>query len=515
MTRSSLARDTVFNTLSFSLRTVGILIATVWVARSLGPENQGRFGFAHWLAAILSELSLWGLGFASARFVARAMGAGDTARACEAVAVATRWLLMSLFFVGAVVLPLAWFHDGELRGPLLAAVPLLITLTLYQWRIGVAWGLRRFDIALAGHAVFFSTLMPALYLALGRSEPVLAALIAFAGSRGLQTAVVWFWTSRALQRRTVEAAARAPTAAPRPPLVPLMRSYAIQMALLTFFGALLWESSELPLLRMATDDKQVGIYTVAFAIAGFFLRVPAVLALVLVPAAAELDGSDANPEEIGAMFRRAARLLTLLVAAPVAVVVVAAPTIVEALYGSNYAAATELVRLLAVPLLLNVTAAAGAQTLVGSGRQQRLLIVLLLALSLKVLFCLLLVPTLETRGTALAVGLTFLVSLVTVTWTAARTVPATLLPVDSRWLAQAGVAVTAALSAALCSWWLETSNVWVQTAGIVLGAGLGALVAALLLRPLATLDRDVLKELLDSRGQRWLSAAVCRISPRS
>ena len=54
----SLASDTLWNVLSFAVRTVGTLLALAWVARALGPEGQGRFGFAAGLAALVATHNL-------------------------------------------------------------------------------------------------------------------------------------------------------------------------------------------------------------------------------------------------------------------------------------------------------------------------------------------------------------------------------------------------------------------------------------------------------------------------
>ena len=171
MNAPSLARDSVFNTLAFIVRGIGVVIAMAWIARSLGPENQGRFGFVHWLGAIVAQASVWGLGITSTRFVAASMGAGDPHGAQRVVKLTTRWLLITLVPVGMAAGLGAWLLGGELRGPALAAVPMMLTIALYQWRLGVAWGLRRFDIAFVGYLVYFGSLFGILGFALSSSSP--------------------------------------------------------------------------------------------------------------------------------------------------------------------------------------------------------------------------------------------------------------------------------------------------------------------------------------------------------
>ena len=502
----------MFNTLSFAVRLVGVLVAMAWVARSLGPERQGRFGFVHWMAAILAQMSLWGLGAASTRYVAQALGADNAHRAHEAVRLATRWLLVTLACVGVLATLLSWFLGGELRTLLLAAIPLLLTAALYQWRIGVAWGLRRFDIALVGHLVFFGALMPLLYVALGHEEPIAATLLAFGVARGLHAAVVWIGASRVLRRLVEEAGTPDPDADEAPPLAPLMRSYALQMAVVAFFGALLWERSELPFLRVSADFEQIGFYTAAFAVAVLFLRVPGVMAQVVLPVVAEMEGARVPPEEIGAMFRRAARLVTLLVATPVAILCAAAPVIVEALYGPEYAESAELLRILVLPLVLAGAGAAGGKTLVGSGNQHLMVRIAAGAACLKLLLCLILVAPLEARGAAIAVAIAFGAALLAEAWAAARTFPAKQEAPSSRWLAQAGVAGAGAAGALLCAWLFASSTVWLQVVGVMLGGGALAFVAAIVLRPITSADAGALERVLRSGGMGALVPVFRRVS---
>ncbi|MEE2827946.1 MAG: polysaccharide biosynthesis C-terminal domain-containing protein [Myxococcota bacterium] len=514
MTRRSLASDTAYNTASFVIRMVGVIIALAWVARSLGPEGQGRFGFVHWLAAILGQLVLWGLGVAATRFVARSLGASNPVAARAVVDLTTRWLTRTIAAFSFLAVPAIWSFGGELRIALFAALPLLIAVALYQWRIGVAWGLRRFDIALVGHLVFFTLLLPMLGFGLSMSEPVVGALLSFATARAVHCAVVWWWTERALDQLLSEAGLERRTPESFPQLAPTIRSYALQMAVVAFFGAVLWERSELPFLKVSSDYEQIGLYTAAFAIAVLFLRVPGVLAQVVLPVVSEMEGARAGPEVIGDTFARAARLLTLLVASPIVLLWVGAADVVHFLYGTEYAGSVVLLRILLLPLLLTGLGAAGSKTLVGGGQHHRLVRITANAAAVKLLLCLALVPELGALGAAVAVAVAFSGGLIAVAWVATGSFPTPDLPPTARWTRQAAVALTAGS----CGWLAcflvdpELSVFRLLTLGV--GGALGMLIAARIMQPLTHADGKVLSMALEKTAGARLLPLLQQISAR-
>lgn len=407
-----------------------MVVAMAWIARSLGPENQGRFGFVHWLAAIVAQASVWGLGVTSTRFVAASLGDGDPRTAAEAVRLTTRWLLITLLAVGCVAAGTAWLFGGELRVPLLAAVPMVLTISLYQWRLGVAWGLRRFDIALVGYLVFFTALFSLLPFALSHPDPIAALVLAFATARGLHLALIWRWTHRALRQLVADSASSPDRTKKFDGLAPSMLRYARQMFVVALFGALLWERTSLPFLKITADFEQIGFYTAAFGVSVLFLRVPGMLAQVLLPVVAELEGSGASPEVLGTMFRRAAKILSVLIIPPVVLLWLGAPWVIELMFGAEYQESTRLLRILLIPLLFAGPGAAGAKTLIGAGQQVRLVKIVAATASLKLLLCGILIPLFGATGAAVSVAISWSLAMVAEGYTASICFPKTSAPHD-------------------------------------------------------------------------------------
>jgi O-antigen/teichoic acid export membrane protein len=439
--RPSLARDATFNTASFALRTLGVLISLAWVARVLGPEGQGRFGFAHWVAAILGQIVVWGLAVAMTRFVARSMGAGRPDEARSLVALSARWLHPVAAATLVVGLPLAAIFGGDLRGPLLLAIPYAVIIGWCGWRIGVAHGLRRFDVVFYGDALHWTLLLAGLGVALQAEDPIFAALATFLAARAVHLALLWVWTDRLL-------AALSPGAKPRAPSADLraeLWSYALQMAALALFGAVLWDRSELAFLKVRSTYAQIGLYTAAFGLSLPVLRVPAVLSQVMLPLVAGMKGARARRSDIGAVLRRGNRLMSLLMIGPSCVLIAAAPALIVVVFENEYTEAGALLRILLIPMTLAGIGAVSSQVLVGGGGHGSLLKITSWVASLKVWLLIALVPLWGAIGAAVACAVGQLVGLGWQGVLAGNRFPRQVAAPGSRWTQQIGVgAVTAA-----------------------------------------------------------------------
>ena len=497
--RASLAQDAAFNTGSFVIRVIGSLVAVAWIARVLGPEGQGRFGFAFWIGGLLAQIALWGLAAAMTRFVARAVGARRPGDARQVVDQAGRWLLPTAGALSVLGAPVVLRYGAELTGPLLVALPYAGLCALAAWRAGVAQGLRRFDVVLAADAVYWSALLLGLIPALTGDDPVLGAMLAYLFARASHLAVVWLGSERSLR-------AWAPATSAAPPDVALaaeLRSYALQMAGLALFGAVLWDRSEVAFLKAIGSYEEIGFYTAAFAVAILVAQVPANLGQVLVPFVAELQGAQRGREAIGAAYRRGARLLSALVAGPIVVLLCAAPAIVELMFGEEFAYATPLLQLLVLPLLLAGIGTTGAKTLVAGGGHGTLLKLVSWGASLKMWLCIALVPAYGALGAAAACSLAYAASLVAEGWFAARRFPRGADAPPSRWKPQVGAASLAGagvLCAAALGGATPAATVAIQLAGGAVGWAAGLLI----MRPLPRADVRALQGALPEAAGPWI-----------
>lgn len=517
MTRPSLARDATFNTASFALRTVGVLVSLAWVARVLGPEGQGRFGFAHWVAAILGQLVVWGLAVAMTRFVARSIGAGRPDEARSLVALSARWLHPVAGVTLAVGLPIAAIFGGDLRGPLLLAIPYAAVIGWCAWRIGVAHGLRRFDVVFYGDALHWTILLAGLSVALKAEDPIFAALATFLVARLVHLVLLWLWTDRLL----VNLSPGAEVAETTPELRGELWSYALQMAALALFGAVLWDRSELAFLKVRSTYGQIGLYTAAFGLSLPVLRVPAVLSQVMLPLVAGMRGAQASPSDIGATLRRGVRLMSLLMIGPTCVLVASAPAVVMVVFEDEYAEAGALLRVLLLPMLLAGVGAVSSQVLVGGGGHSALLKITSWVASLKLWLLIVLVPIGGALGAAVGCAAAQAVGLGWQGLLAGQRFPKPTAAPEARWRQQLAVGSATACATLLVGWLAGgadrgTDPLVALTAQVLAGA-LGWFWAVNRFRPLPTEDVDAMRRSMPAAAWRragpWLDrAAPARVS---
>ena len=487
MSNRSLASDAAWNTTSFAVRMLGRIVALAWIARALGPDGQGRFGFAHWIALIGGQVLLWGLGLAVTRTVAWQVGARRTGEAVVTARQTGRWLGRTLLWGVGLGVPAALLFGGDLRWALVLAVPYGAAIAGCGWRIGLAHGLRRFDVVLVSDVTFYLVLMPGIAVGLGSTDPIVGVVAAWLFARVVSLAVLHVWTERLLG----DLSAGAPAGAGAD--VDALRRYAVQMAVLVLLGAVLWDRTELAFLKARASYEELGWFTAAVGLSILVTRVPGVLGQVMLPLVAEMHGGEVDRAAIGATWRRGARLMSLLVVVPVAVGIAASPAVVQTLFADEYKPAADLLRVLLVPMLLSGVGAMAGHTLVAGGGHSALVKLTMWMACVKVWLCVALVPAYGAMGAAIAVALSQAAAHGAQGWLAAKRFPV-VEGSPSRWLEQLGVGGWA-VAATLAAGWLIGGEargtdpklaLAVQLlAGLVAGA-----YAARLYRPLPKADAD-------------------------
>lgn len=493
----SLVHDAAYNTASFLIRTVGTIVSLAWVAKALGPDLQGRFGYVHWIAIILGQVAVWGLGVAMTRFVAREVGAGRPDQARAAVRAAWIWLRATLLGLFVLGLPGALIFGAELRVALVIAIPYAAAIAGCGFVIGVCHGLRRFDVVFVADTVYYLLLLSGISFGLASDDPVIGVLLAFTVARILNLVLLWAQASRLVG--TLGTSGAVATG----PLQWELRHYALQMAMLTLLGALLWERTELLFLKPTATYEQIGLFTAAVGLSILVTRVPGVLGQVMLPLVAGMHGADVGREEIGLAFRRGARLLSLLVVGPVCIAIAAGPAIVQVLLADDYKPAAAMFRVLLVPMLLAGFGVMGAKTLIGAGGQRSLVWLTSWMASVKLWLCLWLVPRYGAMGAAVAVALAQTVGLALEGTLAARRYPSADGAEPSRWFEQVGVGAFAAAGTLAAGWLIggeaRGTNPQLALAVQFAGGAAGMLVAALLYRPVLAGDASLVRDLLPPR----------------
>jgi O-antigen/teichoic acid export membrane protein len=122
-TRLAAIQATVLLTLSTFVTVVLGLVVSVVIARSLGPEDYGRYAFLLWLTALMITIGNHGVPITATRYISELLGRQEleAAKSLHGWLLRVQWVslpLVGLFFAAAlsVSLPIGW----EGRGLLLA-----------------------------------------------------------------------------------------------------------------------------------------------------------------------------------------------------------------------------------------------------------------------------------------------------------------------------------------------------------------------------------------------------------
>ncbi|WP_448101637.1 oligosaccharide flippase family protein [Luteibacter jiangsuensis] len=126
------------------------LLMSVWIARSLGPSDFGRYAFTVWLCGWLIVCSNHALTTSSTKFIAEADGMGDPALASHLAARFSRiQTISSVVVIGLFVLVGYVFQPSEWHGSLLPIMGLVVVAVVakanYAMLVAIGKGQERFE----------------------------------------------------------------------------------------------------------------------------------------------------------------------------------------------------------------------------------------------------------------------------------------------------------------------------------------------------------------------------------
>jgi O-antigen/teichoic acid export membrane protein len=374
---------------------VSTLVLSVVVARFLGPDDFGRQSFIAFVSVCAISFFSGGLSVAVLRFVAELLGRGEQGAISQLV----RWGI-AIQFVGAAIGGGALVITGAA-----GAVP------EFAWILaGVATA-----IAIA-HTIPHSTLIAAQrfrteaviglvtdLVAVPTQIAVLAAGGGIAGIFGVQAGVAMInlvWTSvsaRAVLRE------RAPRGKPRPELWRArFTRYALYNTLIALLSLVIWRRSEFFFLDAYSTDAQIGIYSIAFATVTALVLIPETLAAVMAPAFATLFGAGQRDRMISG-YGRGVRILLVLALPLTTATAALVPTLLEVVYGRDFAAAGDVLLVMIVLFPLLPLYQVSNAVLVGMGKAAIPLVIGIVAAVINIGLAFVFIPDLDAIGAAIAV----------------------------------------------------------------------------------------------------------------
>lgn len=310
------------------------MLASIVIARTLGPDDFGRYSYVVWLAGMLVVLANNGITTTTIRFVSESLGRGAAEDAARVHGWLSRRQLASSLLVALGFLallphfrPTGWGNDGL---GLLAAATLTAGLckAWFIFDVSVAKGHGHYGIE-AGTTVAMNLLSIGGVLALAWNRAGLESYVVLFALIGAGHAM----SGRMLRRRAALLPARGPLA---PELLPRVRSHLWWTVLLVLAWALGNKSIETWLLNRNVGAAAVGYFAIAAALTrGGIDMLSAGLGTVLMPMMAHAYGSGGR-ERANAIVAAAVRCYVALGLLLAGAGALAAGPLVGLLYGDAY-----------------------------------------------------------------------------------------------------------------------------------------------------------------------------------
>jgi O-antigen/teichoic acid export membrane protein len=384
-------------------------IATVVVARMLGPSGAGGYAVAQSLIALLAVATTLGVEHGIAYYVSSGRWAARSARrAAQRVALVSGVVGAGLGVLARLIVPSA-FGGLSVATTAVAAAALPFVLSWFYFTY-IALAIDRYEayaLAPATQSVVALVLIAVLGALFGLSGVVVAVTLGHVAA-ALAVAVI---ARRTFSRRGVEDA--------EPPAEPGALRRAIRFGIKGYASnALQFVNYRLDVFILAgvASAAAVGRYAVAISITSIVLLLPRALADVLFPRVAALSArADGSGEEARARVEtKSLRHLVVVVLASSAVVALVLLVLVVPVYGAAFRPAVELGLILLPGTALVGLSGMLASSIVGRGHPGGSLVITAVTTPVTIALYAVLIPPFHAVGAALAssvsYGLAFVLS---------------------------------------------------------------------------------------------------------
>lgn len=391
-----------YNGLSIILTTIAGIVASVVLARVLGPEKWGEYSQAGWLMAITATLFGGGLIFTAMRFLGTYSLVDGSAERPRIIV----WLTLAQLLL---ILPgclLLWFFASQINDalgwhlePRLIQVSALGILAISLTQLGTAMlrGLQRFHalalISIPAAIVILSTIPIVL-----RYPNVGVLVVATAVG---QLLLIPLFIILIRERRS----ARPHLAVTGPPAIwRIMTRYSFLVYLNSLADQVVWQRSEIFFLGRLSDPAQSAYYALAYTLAGTVFAVTAMaITGTLTPMfSSSTDASGRQHKDLPQLYRQSFSFLNWI-ALPCAVgLAIVSPTVIRILYGEAYTPVIPVINLVIVSSMIGVYARPSASVIHAINRPSVLFIATLLVLPINLGLAWYLVPRQGAVGAAVA-----------------------------------------------------------------------------------------------------------------
>lgn len=397
MNSKTILRNTVWYGLENVISFAASLITSIAIARTLGPTKMGYVVYVLWVANIASTLGSIGIPATTRKYMAEYLAAGENLTA-RFIYIRTLWLQI-LTATLATVMCLVWVLQTSPAEYRIAAVLLVLSVwpamansVSAQANVATERLSSNLPASIASTITFFILIMMTLFFHWG----VIGVASAMLGMRLVDFTVRFFPTFRRIH------AAGAQGAPPTPELRRRMLHFAIQSMAGMALTLIVWDRSEIFLLKHLSTLAQISFYSIAFSLAERLLVFPTVFASAAGVSVYAQYGRDRS--RIPALTAASARYLGLTSIPLHFIAASLAGAALMTLYGHKYEGAVAVA--MAAPLLcLPKAFLLPVQTLFEAVEKQKFFIwATIVASAVDVAIAWLLIPRYGALGAALGSG---------------------------------------------------------------------------------------------------------------
>lgn len=393
--QTTITGNSFWYALEASATTIVMLIASVPVARVMGPEVIGHYIYLMFLTGTAQRLANFGIPATCCKYMAEFLGRREYGVVHEVFRVTFRYQATISGIITALGLCLVAFSEPEYRlvSALIVASmwPAMISYIPAQANVA-AENLRANLPASIAYLITYATL-------------VVLTLTLHWGLVGLASATLVSRLLEAWLRYSgVQSWLRSyPTVALPPQLRNRMFNFSRHNLILLALGLVVWDRSEVLFLKQFADVKQLAFYSLAFSITNQLLMAPRALSSAIGITILAQYGRD--PRRLGSLVRNATRYVSVLAIPLFLGTAAIAEPLIESTYGSDYLAVAPVLAIICIASIPRAFQAHTENLLQATEKQRFMVKWLAVTAAVNVSLDALLIPKHGAMGAAVANGL--------------------------------------------------------------------------------------------------------------
>lgn len=400
--QKKIAKNATYN---FLVKAIGLafgFVASVVVARFLGPEKYGIYSFVIWFLGMVGLLVNLGIPTTITKYVSEYLGKNDFSAVSSIFRRLFRFEIAAgvivsvfLFFLAPVIA--GWYGNPDLSLYLRVAAVVILPMGLMWLYNGLFCGLQRFDL-IALISLIVSPLVLIAFLLVIYLGGAIEWLVAVSAVSNVLLVAGYVYLKRARFSSIHKTESRTD-------LGGRLLKFSAGVFVIVVLQALVWERFGIFFLSIFSTPAEIGFFNVAFIFASrTIILLPGALTGILLPAMSEVYGGG-NKDELARVHVTATRYLAML-SFPLCLGGIAiSRQMFPVLYGSSFQPAWIIFAILIVGGTVGSVATSSSSLLYGAELQRVVVGAGVLSAVLNIGGSWLLVPMLAAKGAALATAL--------------------------------------------------------------------------------------------------------------